>query len=816
MVKVDPYKRTYILKRIMAEGSFEQNYPEKALDWDYDDERNYPYKPSDFLFGSNKKVYWKCHVCGYKSEKPISIYHYVKNKCSCRQCAKNMEDSYKKAYILKRIEKEGSFEQNYPEKALDWDYDDERNYPYKPSDFLSSSNKKIYWKCHVCGYKSEKPQTINCHAKTRFPCKQCAQKNLSNSHGDTPITVTNPELLEEWDYSKNQEEGIYPEKITSHNTITQIHWICKRGHTWRKSVSYRINQTSGKCPKCQKEKQTSFPEQALFFYFSDKVKCINGYPIKNNSHIDIYMPEIRVGIEYDGFFHKREKKIISDKRKDLVVNGMGITLYRVIEADSFGISGNKIYVKPDKKYIYLNYAIEILCQFIGVEYTPFNILENQTAIYEQYLTLEKERSIAKLYPHLLKEWDYEKNGKIDPEYISCGSASVHLFWKCEKGHSYLATAASRTKGYGCKYCSSHMILQGFNDLKTLRPDLMQEWDFEENDKLNIFPDKIGVNYRKKCVYWKCKNNSEHKWPATVSSRNYGSGCIFCAEEKRKESKRRTYILKNGSFAEKCHDLLEDWDYDNNEILPENIPTHYSERVYWKCHICGHSWHDTPDNRANGKGCKKCMEKEHSQRVKKALLKKYGSLAQNNPEVLKFWDYENNGEKQPENITSKCTDVVNWKCPMCNHRWPKKVQKMTLYPRCPKCGYNLNEEKKIVIQYDLNLNFIAKFDSIKDASKATKVDRKYIISNINHKLKSTNGYVFCYEEEKDKIEKYKPTHQPAPKAVLQYALDGTFIKEWKSIREAEKYYPLANKNIASVCTGKRKTAAGYIWKYRENE
>lgn len=57
MVKVDPYKRTYILKRIMAEGSFEQNYPEKALDWDYDDERNYPYKPSDFLSSSNKKIY---------------------------------------------------------------------------------------------------------------------------------------------------------------------------------------------------------------------------------------------------------------------------------------------------------------------------------------------------------------------------------------------------------------------------------------------------------------------------------------------------------------------------------------------------------------------------------------------------------------------------------------------------------------------------------------------------------------------------------------------------------------------------------------
>ena len=48
----DPYKKSYILKRILEEGSFEDNYPERALDWDYDDERNQPYKPSDFLSGS--------------------------------------------------------------------------------------------------------------------------------------------------------------------------------------------------------------------------------------------------------------------------------------------------------------------------------------------------------------------------------------------------------------------------------------------------------------------------------------------------------------------------------------------------------------------------------------------------------------------------------------------------------------------------------------------------------------------------------------------------------------------------------------------
>ena len=82
-----------------------------------------------------------------------------------------MSDPYKKSYILKRILKEGSFEDNYPERALDWDYDDERNKPYKPSDFLSGSNKRVYWKCHVCGYKSKTPKTIISHARAMFPCE---------------------------------------------------------------------------------------------------------------------------------------------------------------------------------------------------------------------------------------------------------------------------------------------------------------------------------------------------------------------------------------------------------------------------------------------------------------------------------------------------------------------------------------------------------------------------------------------------------------------------------------------------------------------
>lgn len=729
-----------------------------------------------------------------------------------------MNDPYKKSYILKRILKEGSFEDNYPERALDWDYNDERNQPYKPSDFLSGSNKRVYWKCHVCGYKSKASQTIASHAKSMFPCKKCAIKGRTNiRYGEEPITVTNPELLKEWDYEKNVHDGIFPEKVTNHDTKTQVHWVCKRGHHWKRSVSYRLHSTSGKCPICQGEMQTSFPEQVLFFYLNKQVECINGYRLNNGSHIDIFMPSKNVGIEYDGPKHKTPKQKARDERKNILLQKMGIKLYRVIESEYFNVENDTVHVIYDKNYSYLNYAIEKLLYLIGIPYIAIDIERDKAAIVESYLTREKENSIARLYPHLLAEWDYEKNGNIDPECVSRGSG-LKLYWKCKNGHSWSAPPSSRTQGYGCPYCAGVKLLVGFNDLATRSPKLLDEWDYKENGKQGITPNNISSGNSSQKVFWTCKNFPEHKWMATIADRIRGTGCPYCADEQRKVTKRETYVKKNGSFAEKYPELLKDWFYEKNDslnIFPDKIPSHYSEVVWWKCHVCGYVWTATPDNRAHGRGCSQCSKENHSQIMKEVLLVKYGSLLQKEPDVAAFWDYDSN-DKTPDVITSKCHENVVWRCPKCNYQWTKRVYKMTQYPCCPKCKYSLNEEKRPIIQFDLDFNEIYRYGSPKEAAIATGIGRQYILATARHDSKSTHGFVFRYEDDNTDINEFKPTHQPTPKAVLQYTKDGEFVKEWSSITKAQNAYSIANGKITSVCKGQRKTAGGYIWKYKESK
>lgn len=71
--------------------------------------------------------------------------------------------------------------------------------------------------------------------------------------------------------------------------------------------------------------------------------------------------------------------------------------------------------------------------------------------------------------------------------------------------------------------------------------------------------------------------------------------------------------------------------------------------------------------------------------------------------------------------------------------------------------------------------------------------------------------------KEEIEKRKSQNGTKTRKVpiLQYDLEGNFIKEWESVREAAKSLGMSHGNISCVLKKKRKTAGGFIWKYKEN-
>lgn len=55
---------------------------------------------------------------------------------------------------------------------------------------------------------------------------------------------------------------------------------------------------------------------------------------------------------------------------------------------------------------------------------------------------------------------------------------------------------------------------------------------------------------------------------------------------------------------------------------------------------------------------------------------------------------------------------------------------------------------------------------------------------------------------------------AENPVLQYSLDGKFIKEWRSLTEVEKNCGISRCGISKCCLGIYRQCRGFIWKFKE--
>ena len=105
-----------------------------------------------------------------------------------------------------------------------------------------------------------------------------------------------------------------------------------------------------------------------------------------------------------------------------------------------------------------------------------------------------------------------------------------------------------------------------------------------------------------------------------------------------------------------------------------------------------------------------------------------------------------------------------------------------------------------------------------------------LPEINHKDEDkTNNFVFLNEDgsvdkEKSNLEwknhrdncnhgtRNERVAKAQSKPVLQFTLDGEFVREWPSTMECERN-GFSSGNVSACCRGERKTAYGFIWMYK---
>lgn len=223
--------------------------------------------------------------------------------------------------------------------------------------------------------------------------------------------------------------------------------------------------------------------------------------------------------------------------------------------------------------------------------------------------------LATTNPELLKEWDYEKN-KITPDNIMFNSTKK-VWWRCSLGHSYDMGPGRRTgrQKCGCPYCSvpAKRVLKGFNDLQFKYPEIAREWHQNKNGTLK--PDQVLCGSQKK-VWWLGKCG--HEFEQGINQRVRGAGCPYCSHQK---------LLKGfNDLATTNPEILKEWDYDKNAVLPTEIGVGAHKKIWWKCPF-GHSYQAYPSNRC-GKihsGCPICDKENHTSFPEQSLyfyIKKY--------------------------------------------------------------------------------------------------------------------------------------------------------------------------------------------------
>ncbi len=333
-------------------------------------------------------------------------------------------------------------------------------------------------------------------------------------------------------------------------------------------------------------------------------------------------------------------------------------------------------------------------------------------------------------PILAKEWDYEKNNGLTPVDVMPNSGQK-VWWKCQKGHKWQATIASRNQEHGCPICNSERktsfpeyVLVYY--LKKYGLQVMHSYK-EKGYELDVYipSKKTAIEYD---GYLWHKNKAKKDLEKNQMCEEDGiklyriregllplndSSIDFVVQRNQKDLskifeeilgeiigidvdidiKRDAIAIENlREYTEKENSLLfsnpqvaSEWNYDKNgDLKPEHFTANSNKKVWWKCQN-GHEWQATIINRNSGRKCPYCSGK--------MVLKGYNDLQTVNTTLAKEWNYEKNSGLKPEDVMPNSSNKVWWRC-QNGHEWQATISHRNNGRGCPYCvgqkvlkGYN---------------------------------------------------------------------------------------------------------------------------------
>ena len=281
--------------------------PELAREWHTS--KNGDLTPLDFFSQSHTKVWWKCDK-GNDHEWESSIVN--RSVGNCLVC------------INKKIVLSNCLATLRPDLAKEWH--PSKNGDLTAFDVSAGSNKKVWWKCDK-GDDHEWISTVN-NRTNGNDCPVCAGQKVTDSNS---LATLRPDLAKDWHPTKNGR--LTAQDFTSHSG-KNVWWKCDKGddHEWITRINHRAGGSD--CPYCTLTPQSK-QELTITFELIKFFKDINPKGFKTRIDgklwsIDIYIPELKLGIEFDGNHWHKDKRAL-DKLKTEQLEEEGFEIFRVRE-----------------------------------------------------------------------------------------------------------------------------------------------------------------------------------------------------------------------------------------------------------------------------------------------------------------------------------------------------------------------------------------------------------------------------------------------------------------------------------------------------
>lgn len=477
-------------------------HPELVNEWDFNANT---FDPTEVIAGTSKFLHWICEK-GHKWE---ATGNRRVGGSKCPYCANRQT-----------LEGFNDLAFQYPEIARDWDHN--KNGETKPNTVVSGSNMKAAWLC-VSGH-SWAAKVVE-RTRDGRQCPHCRERTEAQKRS-AKLEKLRGKLEPFFDSMKNK---VRLSDVAAHSLESVYWWKCGEGHSWQRPIALQA-KTSG-CPFCSGNRiqrgvtdlASKFPTLVREWDFdANNGMSPSNFHVSSGKRVSwkctlghCWVARIAERTSGGNCPYCQGKKVLPGFN-DLKTHNPQLARYWADDLNQ--PSSSEVLPSSNKKFWWR-------CQEgHEIHKSPNGFSQSGCGYCANKKVLDGWNDLQTRYPRLAAQFDVIENRGVAPSEVVAAGLKKFV-WKCELGHRWEATVASRIRGNGCPICANKVVLKGFNDLGTTNPTLVDEWDFERNAP--FIPSEVLGRGSGKVFWWTCVEG--HSWKTAVLHRDRGNGCPRCAK-----------------------------------------------------------------------------------------------------------------------------------------------------------------------------------------------------------------------------------------------------------------------------------------------